>query len=148
MNDYVTTNLDKGVVCPCCGQFAKRYRRSIHAQMAAWLICLVRVWEREQDWVDVKTLPARGGDYGKLVLWGLARLRPNPNDPSKRTSGLWLPTTTGVEFAHRRLRISKYVYVYNGAVDTRAGAGGFDDPLIDVVEALGERFDYEELMNA
>lgn len=137
---YVQNKREEGVFCPCCGQYAKTYRRKLNSEMALWLIWLVKQFKlKPDDWVDVKTAPLRGGDYGKLIHWGLAAQCLN-TDKTKRTSGLWKPTEKGIHFSQRRVRVPSHVYLYNNEVL------GFRDTLIDIEEALGERFDYAELM--
>lgn len=139
---HVFSNRNEGVECPCCGQFAKIYRRALNSQMACWLIWLVREAERAPEgpgWVDVKRSPVRGGDYAKLVHWGLIEQCPNDND-AKRTSGLWRPTDHGVAFALGRVQVPSHVYIYANKVE------GFANKFIGIEDALGARFDYAELM--
>ena len=70
---FVSEKAEDGVVCPCCGIYSKMYARKLNADMSAWLIQLVVKWKAEQpqgnDWVDVRSFPLRGGDYGKLLHW-------------------------------------------------------------------------------
>jgi hypothetical protein len=132
--------LEEGSDCPCCGQMCKLYPRPLHAQMAAWLIWLVREHVKTGDWVDVKTSPVRGGDYAKLVYWGLVKHMPkDESDTKRRTSGMWKPTFKGILFAKRKRRAPDRAFVFNNQVR------GFSDRWIDVVEALGKGFDFEQL---
>jgi hypothetical protein len=77
---------------------------------------------------------------GKLVHWQLAELQPNKDDPKRKTSGLWRPTADGVAFVHERIRVPARVYLYDNEPI------GFDSEQITIREALGDRFDYQELM--
>lgn len=40
------SKLDEGTTCPCCGRFAKRYRRKINSSMGASLVALVNISDR------------------------------------------------------------------------------------------------------
>jgi hypothetical protein len=141
--------LDHGSHCPCCGQYCKVYRRKFTSEMAAWLIWMYRdyatltKWRYGcNHWVDVKRYSLRGGDYAKTAYWGLAERKPkDPEDTSKRTSGLWKPTVKGEHFVQQRISIPSHAFVYNNEVKW------FSDSKVDIVQALGNKFDYEELMN-
>jgi hypothetical protein len=128
-----------GALCPCCGQHAKVYKRKLNTEMAVWLIWLAKQFTIQPDWVDVKETRLRGGDYGKLVHWGLAVQCTNEN-PKKRTSGLWKPTELGLQFARGAISVPSHVYLYNNEVK------GFSDTSTTIREALGNRFNYSELM--
>ena len=132
-----------GTTCGACGQFVKLYRRSINAGMAA---ALIRIYRASQDspstagWVDIREIPnVRGGDYAKLRFWGLLEQAPKGDG----TAGLWRPTVEGGQFVGCERRVGKYVHVYNGSpvqIDAEAG------PYVSITDALGARFDYNELM--
>lgn len=141
MQGRVQANLEEGIVCPCCGQYCKLYRRALNAQMARFLIWLVREFEARPRWIDWHEAPSilRGGDYAKLQYWGMIENCPNDN-PGQRTSGLWRPTELGVEFAHMRRRAASHAYVFNNSVVR------FEDQYITIEDALGEHFNYRELM--
>ncbi len=130
-----------GDLCACCGQRVQVYRRSITGAMAAWLISLVRgttVTAQGASWTDVKTLPARGGDYAKLLYWNLIERIP-PEDG--RNSGQFRPTPEGFSFVAQHTTVSQYIYVYDEKLIGRGGR------QLNVIEALGARFDYAALMS-
>lgn len=134
----------KGAYCPCCKQYVRIYRRALGSQMARWLIWLVRTWEQADGgdcWVDVKKAPVRGGDYAKLVHWGLCENRVS-DDKALRTSGLWRPTHKGIDFAQGRIKVPSHVELYDNA------PLGFSHLQISITEALGEGFNYDELMTS
>lgn len=136
-----------GTPCPCCGQICKLYRRHINAPMARFLIWLVRSYEQNPRWVHLKQFPMiqnrrGGGDYGKLMHWGLVEQKPNTDDPDKRTSGEWRPTPKGIEFARQRISIPEALFLYDNVLQ------GFSDKKTDIVGALGQEFSYQELMSA
>lgn len=140
---HLLANLDDGSKCPCCGQFARRYKRKLNSDMARSLILIVDEYLHEPSagWVDIQTIDVRGGDYAKLRHWGLLESRPN-DDETKRTSGLWRPTELGSQFARGVILMPSHAYIYNNTVD------GFTDSTTTIREALGDAFDYAELWKA
>lgn len=148
--DEVLAGREKGIECPCCGQLAKVYRRKLNSAMAYVLVVLMRraVTHPQEKWVHVPSLlnghgsAARGGDWAKLWWWGLLQPRPGRRRDGSRRTGYWRLTTDGVDFASERIEVPRYVYIYNGEALDRD-----DDSWIDIHDALGERFNYDELMH-
>lgn len=130
--------LDDGINCPCCGQFAKRYRLPLNANMAIFLIDLVRLCP-DDGWLHYLNCRFRGRDYSRLLCWGLAITRGN-DDPTKKNSGFWRPTKKGIAFVERRIMVPSHVYLYDNKVE------GWSDKLVTIRQALGKRFDLEEIM--
>ena len=64
----------------------------------------------------------------------------DPENKATRTSGYWKPTKAGIFFVHRAASMPKYCYVFDSKPLR------FDGPLITVIDALGNRFNYAELM--
>jgi len=127
---------DKGIVCPCCEQFVKRYRRKIHATMAACLIVLYRSGpamtsqEVGKQLVRLKTAYSTG-DLGKLRYWGLV---------VDLSCGRWGITNEGRLFVQDEHQVRRLAVIYDGKCT------GHEGPLIGIRDALGDRFDYPELM--
>ena len=142
---WLRRRLADGARCPCCAQWAQVYKRTITGQMARWLIWLTVEYRaqrigRKGEWVDVRKSPVRGGDYAKLRYWGLVE-RPANLDPSKRSAGLWRPTRDAYSFVLGNLRVAKHCYVF----DEQALSKG--QQMITIIEALGKKFNYAELMS-
>lgn len=135
----------EGIICPCCGQYCKLYKRKLNSGMAYSLIWLVRTYLENNRWVEIQTEAPRrvmqSREMGKLVHWGLVMSRPN-KDPAKRMSGFWKPTTLGINFANDNCTMFSHVYLYNNEVR------GFTKKQITIVEALGKHFNYQELMHS
>ena len=141
--DELRDNLREGTTCPCCDQVARMYRRPIYASMAVLLIWLARN-RREGEWCPVSEMPEiqsrrGGGDFGKLIYWGLIEERPPDADTKARTSGQWRITSRGKMYAAGFFELPKYVLIYNGA------CLGFEGEPRGVRECLGKRFDFAEL---
>jgi len=102
-----------GLLCGCCGQNTKLYKRTINAQMAVWLLVLVRVWRKTGTWVSVSEKPLvlyhKGGDYAKLKHWGLVVSAPTEPKDDKIGSGLWTPTERGCRFVDRKLLVPSHL---------------------------------------
>lgn len=143
--EFVLRHLEEGVQCPCCGQLARLYKRALNSAMARSLIWLVGESGPNLDWVDVpNTAPKwllKSRELPKLVHWGLIEEMPkDPLDTSKRTSGWWRPTSKGRQFAKNTIKVPKRVHLYNNAVQR------FDPEEISILDALGTKFDYADLI--
>lgn len=151
VREFLTQNIEDGVICPCCEQTVKLYPRKFNANMAQFMISLVRLsfaavpdgdrWVEDADhgWVKYRDCTYTGRDYSYVKVFGLARTHEN-TDLKKKESGLWKPTWDGVMFTYLRHKIPSHALMYNGKV------WGFTTQLVDIVDALGAQFDYQELM--
>ena len=133
--------LDGGHPCPCCTQLAKVYRRTIHATMARSLIVMYR--RSPTEIVHLPSLfPRRAAaDVPKLRHWGLIEEEAATREDGGR-AGYWRVTPTGGAFVRQQLTVPKYAHVYDNRLLSLQGAD------VSVVDCLGKRFDYRELMNA
>jgi len=142
------SKLDEGTICPCCRQFARRYRRKMNSGMAVALCWIVREFREKPRWIDMATEAPRrvlesGGQYGALVHWNLIEPAPrtaNSGRPVSRSSGPFQPTAAGVAFATARISVPRYVLLYNNKAED------FSDEMTTIADALGDHFDYYELM--
>lgn len=130
-----------GAKCPCCRQMAKVYRRGINAGQAA---ILVRWWRQygTKPVMVAEQVKTPGGDYAKLRYWGLVEdmhARREDGGPA----GQWRVTDLGEMFAASKVAIPRFVYVYDNRL-LRVD----ESESITIQEALGKRFDYDELMSA
>ena len=132
-----------GVQCPCCGQRAQVYRRSIHSAMARDLIACYRQFG-VGEWFDLTAIVGKRGtgDVTKLRYWGLMEQMPGEREDGSKRTGCWRILPRGADYVRSRVRVQKYAYVYDGE------AIRFDGPLVSIHDALGEKFDYRELMAA
>jgi hypothetical protein len=141
--DRLREKLDEGTICPCCGQYAKRYKRKLNSSIAAALCWMWR--HNRYGWINVPAqapswvLKAR--EYPKLAWWGLIEEKPREPGSKARTSGIWRVTDLGAEFVRSCVGVPRYAFVYNGSVD-----GFTESDRVYIRSALGDRFDYAELM--
>lgn len=147
---WVEANIDEGVICPCCTQKTKRWRRYLYASPVLFLIVLVRHFRKTGEFTHIKKvhkecatrcpeLNMHGGDNAKLVLWGMIKSERN-DDETKRTSGMWKPTQVGMDFADGKLSAPRI------AVEFQMELYGFEGEEIFIREACRKKFDYSELM--
>ena len=130
--------------CPVCDQKCKIYKRRFNSGMAGTLCWMVSTFDG--DWLDIPKCGPRfvlaAREYNKTRHWGLAEQKTNGDNPAKKNSGLWRPTAKGVDFIERRITIPSHVFLHNNHVLD------FSNEQTDIIEALGENFDYDELMQA
>lgn len=136
---WLRQQLDQGAHCPLCGQHAKMYRRKINSGMARSLIHIYRI--AGNGWVHVSAIGARSREEGKLAYWGLLEEQKATGLHGGR-AGYWRLTDKGIAFVRGNLKVEKYALIYDGRVY------GFDGTeMISIKDALGTKFDYQDLMN-
>ncbi len=131
--------------CPCCGRKGKVYKRKLNSGMARMLIRFYEVHFRLpcQEWVHVHDLFGGFGqkhrDWPVLRLWGLLERKDKRTD-KENASGFWKLTAKGRAFVRGEGEVPKHVFMYNRQkVDE-------SDERITIRQALGDAFDYAELM--
>lgn len=132
---------DRGAKCPCCGQFAKVYRRRLNSGMARSLITMYRA--AGTDWQHVPSTTAGGTrEEGKLRYWGLVEDGGHTPSGGQRP-GVWRVTLAGELFVLGHTKVPAHALVYDSKLlrlDTSRGE-------VTIREALGDHFNYEVLMN-
>lgn len=146
---FLKDNWEKGCKCPLCTQNVKKFRRKLNSGMARCLIAMLKVeslgrcdadgWMHVNHELTKLGLSATDLEAGKLAGWGFMEARGDQGERSK-TSGYWRLTEKGRAFARRQITVPDHVYVFNGTYY------GVDGPEIDIVAALGNHFDYAEMM--
>lgn len=131
--------------CPCCGQFAKVYKRKITTAMARVLIEMYRRGGEHRDWVSLPTICndlriGSRGDQSATTRWRLIERRPGQRDDGAKSTGWYRLTPLGVDFVRGVAKVPKYVRVYDNRVLETLGT------QVSIRNALGVRFDYSDLM--
>lgn len=137
VREWVDAHLTDGVICPCCGQRAQMYRRKINAGMARALILSWR-FGAVGEYIHVNRLGSH--ETAQLSWWGLIEEQPAIRPDGGRT-GWWRPTERGVAWINQRIRVPKYVLVYNSVL--------YGEPfgeLVSIADAIGTKFDLTELL--
>jgi hypothetical protein len=150
---WLTAHVQDGASCPCCTQFAKVYARTITSSMA---YALVMIYKRptEEGGSEYFHVPdylsrvcklgptTRGGDWAKLVAWGLLEEREGVRDDGSSRTGFYRITDLGKSVARGEVTVPKHALIYNGTLlrldDTKS---------VTISDALGKKFDYAELMS-
>jgi len=135
--------LADGTHCPCCGQRAQLYHRALNSGMAAALVVLTRE-SLPGEWVHKPTvlrgLGASARDEALLRYWELLEDSLEVREDGGK-NGWWRVTPKGRAFVEDpSMTVPKYVNVYSGQ------SHGLDGPPITIVDALGQRFNYGELL--
>lgn len=136
-------NADKGYVCPCCGQFVKRYFRKLNANMAITMIALFR--KKKFGFIKVEEFMRvngyqRSGDFPYLVHWGLLEKMTGERIDGSKKNGFYKLTEKGRQFVLEQIIVPQTLIIYNGKCE------GFEGREISIKDALGKKFDYHELM--
>jgi len=135
---------DKGYNCPCCGSFIKRYYRKLNCNMAMTMIALFRKkkfgFVRVEEFLRLNGYP-RSGDFPYLVHWGLLEKMPGKRTDGSTRHGFYKLTDKGRQFVLKQITVQKTLIYYLNKAE------GFEGDQIDIVAALGKKFDYRELMD-
>ena len=144
--DWLEDHIDEGAQCPCCSQYAKVYERTLPSATAR---VMIRLYQHNKgiDYVYLPTIldtmkgtPHQGG-YGTLGHhWGLMEQMPGERPDGSNRVGWWRLTDLGRDFVRGIETVPKTAYLYSGRCLTVGG------PPWSVRDALGHRFNYDELM--
>jgi len=166
---FLRENFEKGCKCPCCDSSVRLYKRKLNSGMALFLIGLYKLYMNNRGYepVGVSSLSIKRGepifppekfyqnkevfeimnikvtslDYSVLKHFGLIESRVAEN--GKKDSGYWKLTGAGKDFIYyvgTPPTVPKHVFLYNNKRQ------GFSDETTTIKEALGDKFDYSELM--
>jgi hypothetical protein len=152
--DFLRANFKKGCKCPACGQTVKLYSRKINSGMAVFLIGIYRLDKRHQDSqpgmiskaffsnkhiMQEMNINTSSLDYSVLKHFGLIEAR--VSEAGKKDSGFWKITHEGILFVKHGRDKPKNVFLYNNKIQ------GFSEETTTIKQALGDKFDFEELMS-
>ena len=141
--DWLRERVDDGHKCPCCSQFAKVYKRRINSRQARALIAMYQAGGT--DWCHLPDVEAPlhlgGSETGKARYWGLVEEASDEREDGGR-SGMWRLTQGGVGYVQGYVLVQKYAHIYDGR------CLGLSGEPVSIHDALGVRFDYDELMSA
>jgi hypothetical protein len=129
----LANNIERGARCPCCGQFAKAYRRRLRGNHARFLVDVARLATPDNPWVHYKQCHFAGRDYNYLRHFGLAEVQ--------EREGLWKITDYGARFLLGKIGVPAWILVFNNEVVDHA------KEALTVRECLAQGgFDYDQLM--
>lgn len=150
--DILRAEWNDGVECPCCTQFVKLYKRKITSSMAYALILIYKYFkmiEPGAKWVHMNDYlngieglpyPIKSGDNAKLRYWDLMREKTELRSDGSNRAGYWQLTDLGRAFVEGNASVLSHAKVFNSKCYAVEGKE------ITIREALGEKFNYTELM--
>lgn len=106
------------------------------------VVVLIKMYKFGKEWVHpLKDLKTNNGDYAKLRFWGL--VQPSSDEPTdeKKASGFWRITEEGKRFVENKIKVKEKAFLFNNK------CYGFNGKEINIIEALGNKFNYSELMS-
>jgi len=146
-----SSSQQEGCICPVCDRFGKIHKTPITASGAFTLLKLyeaLRTGNTDKEgfvhiesYMTKQRIPIKGA-HSRLQHWGLCEIKMN-NDDTKRTSGFWKITEKGKRFIFGQIKIPKSAWMYNEKV-----LEWEDDNMIDIHQALNNKFNYQEVMSA
>lgn len=131
-----------GVGCPCCGQFAKVYRRKVNSSMARGLIAAWHAFGTDFGYLQDVRRASKATDNReepKFRYWGLMEEEPSLR-PDGGRAGWWRVTPRGVAWLKREISVPKYALIYDGDLL------GFEGEHVYITDAIGTKFNYADLM--
>lgn len=141
VKDFLNQNYKDGCQCPACGQNVKQYKRKLNSGMARVLIAM---YMHGDGFFHVKDHLREKGiknthDWTLMRYWKLIE---EPLDSSVgQKVGLWKITERGKMFVRGTIIVQKHIYLLNN------NFRGFSEEETNIREAIGDHFDYSELMN-
>lgn len=172
--DELVAGMRDGRRCPCCHRWAKLNVLGVTSGMTRSLMWLVRMSGRFPDgWVHLPTEAPRDvlttNSINKWKFWGMVEAKPN-EDTKKKNSGILRPCGNANEWVRApkfgaKLTVRRYRFIFDDHEVTplhhmMPAGNPLTVPLaklieleskaheqIDVIEALGAKFDYWEMMN-
>jgi len=132
---------EEGTTCRCCGQRVQLYRRKLNSGMARALIVMYRAHglEWQDKTVTLSGVGAAARDEPLLRFWGLLEEDTRTREDGGR-AGWWRVTEKGAAFIRQGTRVPKYAKTFNSQ------CYGLEGESITIRDALGDRFDLEELL--
>jgi hypothetical protein len=147
---WLRARFEEGATCPCCNQFVKLYKRKLNSNMAAAMISLYHADSaNRRAWVHLKKYLLEKkryfSDAPALRHWSLIEEKPEGLEDGNPRAGYYRITELGRRFVENRASVIKHTYQYNRKILDRNQP---DLSEIMIREALGDEFNYNELMRA
>lgn len=142
---WLRQRVREGAHCPCCGQFAKVYKRKLTATQVRTLAEVGRRQAQREAvgvpaWIHLPDIPQRSRDFATVAYFRLAE-EERVRRPDGGRSGWWKVTPLGYEFLEGVATVPRYAKVYNG------GCIGFEGDHVSLAE-IAPGFSFAELMAA
>jgi hypothetical protein len=132
----------KMVPCPCCKQDVKVYKRQLNRTMAK---ALIRLHFFDEEWVHVPSVigfSRMGGDFAKMGWFGLVEEKDAVKEDGNPHAGYWRIKELGRDFVREAAKVPAHIFIYNNRILKKS------EEQIGIRQALGKKFNYDELMAA
>ena len=133
----------KGYNCPCCNQFVKEYCRTFNSNMAIALLFLYRNAYRGYIHLENEMIEQghkRCGDASYLRHYGLIEPLTGKREDGSKRNGYYKITGRGMLFCELKTTVQENFLIFNNSLE------GFKGKEITIIDALGTKFDYQNLM--
>lgn len=148
--EWLLARINEGVECPLCGQVARVYAHNISASEAMGLIIFYRA--HGTDWghaPSTEGISRLGGAFARNALWGLLQESMGVREDGGR-AGVWRVTPLGERFRNNQVKVQRTAVTYGGARKSEDQENrrllALEGDEVSIVDALGDKFNYEELM--
>ena len=143
-------DLRKGTTCICCRQPVKQYSRPLTSSMAMALIIIYNTSQSEyihleETFKDMDIPSSIRGDVPKLRFWNLIEPKIGTGkEDGNPNNGYYRITEIGRRFVENKASVSSHVLLYNNTMY------GYPEGCkeINIVQALKNKFNYEEIVKA
>lgn len=141
--DNVVDNRMKGYTCLCCNQYVKLYRRHFNSNMAVALLFLYR--NKHRGFIHLENeMKACGykrcGDASYLRHYRFIEGKREDREDGSSRNGMYKISGLGILFCEMKATAREYFLTFNNRCE------GFAGDEIDIVKALGTKFNYRELI--
>jgi hypothetical protein len=128
---------EREATCPCCLRKGHYWKKAMVSTAARDLIRLVELFEKAGGApVHIDEFTQQRSNFYELAKWDFVARAPN-DDPKKVSSGFWLPTQSGIDFAENRAQVDKYIITYDNILI------GTEGPKVSIVDVLGKKYNYD-----
>ena len=136
---------DNGFVCNICGSYVKRYTRKFNSNMAIAMIALLK--HSNGKYVSLEKFLAdhgyqRCGDASYLIHYGFLERKVGQREDGSPKNGMYRLTGRGVMFCEGKIKAAEKFKILHNHFE------GFSGKDITIQDALGTKFNYQELMDA
>ena len=144
IDPLIRNNSEKGIHCPCCGQWARKYVKAIGSPIARFLIRLYLQQQKHNRFYTTRELYPRdnkASTEGVLArYWGLIEVAEVTNSGGAPV-GSYRLTDMGRRFVVGSEYVPSHAHIYNGELLELSG------DMRNIHTALTKKWDYNELMN-
>lgn len=135
----------RGYCCPTCNSFIKMYARKFNSNMAYALLFLYH--NRHKGFIHLENQmkeagKQRCGDASYLRHYRLIEAYEGERVDGSPRNGFYKITGHGIMFCEQKTTVKQTFLIFHNKVE------GFEGKEIDIVAALGKKFNYSELMLA